>query len=59
MMGNAKCNESNIDGKPYHIEYKELIDYNLTRLRTSNNYFLTLYTNDPLNDIQVQLYICK
>ena len=62
MMANAKCNKSSssIDGKPYHIEYKELIDYNLTRLRSSNNYSLTLYTNDQLNNIrQDQLYICK
>ena len=59
MMGNAKCNISSIDGEPYHIECEELIDYKLTRLRTSNNYSLTLYTNDRLNNIQDQLYICK
>ena len=62
-MGNAICNKTGtVNGIPYHINTnisEELINYNITGLRSSNRYTITLYKHDPLNDIQDQLYICK
>ena len=62
-MGNAKCNKTGtVNGIPYHISTnisEELINHNITGLKPYNNYMITLYKNDPLNDIQDQLYICK
>ena len=62
-MGIATCNKTGtVNGIPYHINTnisEELINYNITGLKPYNNYMITLYKTDPLNDIQVQLYICK
>ena len=62
-MGNATCNKTGIvNGIPYHINTnisEELINYNITGLKPYNNCTVTLYKDDPLNDIQVQLNICK
>ena len=62
-MGNATCNKTGtVNGIPYHINTnisEELISYNITGLKPYNNYMITLYKDDPLNDIQYQLNICK
>ena len=62
-MGNAISNKTGtVNGIPYHINTNisaKLINYNITGLKPYNNYMITLYKIDPLNDIQVQLYICK
>ena len=62
-MGNGKCNKTGtVNGIPYHINTnisEKLINYNISGLKPYSKYIITLYKIDPLNDIQVQLYICK
>ena len=62
-MGNAISNKTGtVNGITYHINTnisEELINYNITGMKPYNKYMITLYKNDPLNDIQDQLYICK
>ena len=63
IVGNAiGIKTGTVNGIPYHINTnisEELINYNITGLKPYNNYMITLYKDDPLNDIQDQLYICK
>ena len=62
-MGYATSNKGyTVNGVPYHIntnKQEELINYYITGLRALSKYSLTLFKNDPLNDIQDELFICN